>query len=52
MRTRKKKIKIEVTADEEELIAAIRNYKKSFPRGDPQLKWYAIQVFDRLIEVF
>lgn len=42
--------KILVSDKEEELIAAIRNYKKSFPRGNPQLLWYAQQLFDEVIE--
>lgn len=42
--------KILVSDKEEELIAAIRNYKKSFPRGNPQLLWYAQQLFDEMIE--
>ena len=42
--------KISVTEKEEELIAAIRNYRNAFPRGNPQLLWYAQQIFDELIE--
>ena len=33
--------KILVTEKEEELIEAIRNFQKSYPRGNPQLLWYA-----------
>ena len=42
--------KILVSEMEGELIAAIRNYRKSYPRGDPQLLWYAQQLFDEMIE--
>lgn len=38
MRIRKEKIKL--TEKEEELIRAIRNYRKSFPNGYPQLLYY------------
>lgn len=38
MRIRKEKIKL--TEKEEELIRAIRNYRKSFPKGYPQLLYY------------
>lgn len=35
------KILLEVTPDEEELIAAIRNYCKTYPDGCPELLIYA-----------
>ena len=35
------KILLEVTPDEEELIAAIRNYCKTYPDGYPELLIYA-----------
>lgn len=42
--------KIYLTEKEEELIAAIRNFRKAYPRGYPQLLWYAQQLFDELTE--
>lgn len=42
--------KILVTEKEEELIEAIRNFRKSYPRGNPQLLWYAQQLFDEMME--
>lgn len=42
--------KILVTEKEEELIEAIRNFRKSYPRGNPQLLWYAQQLFDEMVE--
>lgn len=42
--------KILVNEKEEELLAAIRNYRNAFPRGNPQLLWYAQQLFDELTE--
>ena len=39
-------MKIDLTKEEEELIAAIRKYRASFPNGYPQLLWYAQQLFD------
>lgn len=44
-----KKIKIEVTEAELELIEAIRNYNRSYPNGHPQLMWYANELFDNLL---
>lgn len=46
-----RKEKIKLTEKEEELIRAIRNYKKSFPNGHPQLLYYAQQLFDELVEI-
>ncbi|ERJ63596.1 hypothetical protein HMPREF1555_02344 [Porphyromonas gingivalis F0570] len=43
---------MKLTEKEEELIRAIRNYRKSYPNGHPQLLYYASQLFDELIEVF
>ena len=40
---------MEVSEEEAELLAAIRNYNKSFPDGYPQLLWYAQDVFDNII---
>ena len=42
---------VELSKDEEELIAAIRNYRLSFPHGHPQLLWYAVQCFDKLVDL-
>ena len=42
--------KILVTEKEEELIEAIRNFRKSSPSGNPQLLWYAQQLFDEMVE--
>jgi len=51
MKTKQKKIKLEVTPEEDELIHAIRNYIKSFPNGEPQLLWYAQELFDKMIDM-
>ena len=40
---------MQVTEEESELLAAIRNYNKSFPDGYPQLLWYAQQLFDNML---
>lgn len=42
---------MELTDNEKELILAIRNYKKSYPNGHPNLLFYAQQLFDELIDV-
>ena len=46
---KEKRIIIEVTQEEEEPIAAIRNYNKSFPDGYPNLLWYAQRLFDNML---
>ena len=43
-------MEINVSTKEAELIEAIRNFRKSYPRGNPQLLWYAQQLFDEMIE--
>ena len=45
-------IRIEVTETEADLIAAIRNYVKSYPDGYPELLDYAQRLFDELIDPF
>ena len=37
---------------EADLIAAARNYVKSYPDGYPELLWYLQELFDELIDVF
>ncbi|MCM1077860.1 MAG: hypothetical protein NC344_06820 [Bacteroidales bacterium] len=46
-----KTIKMEVTSKEEELLMAIRNYRKSYPDGYPELLDYAQDIFDRLTDM-
>lgn len=45
-----KKLKVEVTEAEWELINAIRNYKRSYPNGYPNLLYFAQERFDELID--
>ena len=40
---------VQLTSEEIDLIAAIRNYNKSYPDGYPELLWYAQQLFDNMI---
>ena len=40
---------MQLTLEECELIASIRNYNKSFPDGYPELLWYAQQLFDNMV---
>lgn len=42
---------VSLTNEEEELIMAIRNYRKSYPDGYPQLLWYCQQCFDNLVDL-
>lgn len=44
-------IKMQVTAKEEELLMAIRNYRKSYPDGHPQLLYYAEQLFNTMTDM-
>lgn len=42
-------IKATLTEKEFDLIEAIRNYKKSYPNGYPEIRWYIERVFNELI---
>ena len=42
-------IKATLTEKEFDLIEAIRNYKKSYPNGYPEIRWYTERVFNELI---
>ena len=44
-------MEINVSTKEAELIEAIRNYRKSYPNGYPQLLWYAQRLFDELVDM-
>lgn len=44
-------MKEELTYKEAELIAAIRNYRKSYPNGSTELLWYAQRLFDELTDM-
>ena len=46
---KQKKVLIEVTPEERELIEAVRNYNKSYPDGYPQLLLYAQRLFDNML---
>lgn len=48
---KRKKIRLTVTEEEEDLIQAIRNWVKSYPNGRPELKWYAQHLFDEMIDM-
>ena len=45
-------LKILVNEKEADLIAAIRNYVKSYPDGYPELLDYAQRLFDELVYPF
>lgn len=49
---KKETIKIEVTEIEEDLIIALRNFRKTYPDGYPELLWYAQTLFDKLATPF
>lgn len=48
---RKRKEKIKLSEREDELIRAIRNYQKSFPKGYPQLLYYIQKLVDELTDL-
>ncbi len=41
---------IELTETEFDLIESIRNYKRSFPNGEPQIRWYINKLFAELMD--
>ncbi len=52
MEKKQKMSTINVTEEEEELLIAIRNYVRSFPNGDPELRWYAEKLFDIMMDTY
>ena len=41
---------LRLTEKEFDLIESIRNYKRSYPFGDPQIRWYIEQQFAELLD--
>ena len=39
-----------LTEKEYDLIMAIRNYKKSYPNGYPEILWYIERLFNELLD--
>lgn len=48
---KRSKERIKLTEKEEELIRAIRNYRKSYPNGHPQFLYYIQQLVDELTDL-
>ena len=48
---RRKREKIKLTEKEEDLIRAIRNYRKSYPNGYPQMLYFIQQLVDELTDL-
>lgn len=44
------KRKLLLTEMEFDLIESVRNYKKSYPNGDPELRWYIDRLFMELLD--
>lgn len=42
-------VKTSLTEKEFDLIEAIRNYKKSYPNGYPEIRWYIEKIFNELM---
>lgn len=41
---------LELTEMEYDFIETVRNYKRSFPNGEPQLRWALRTMFEELLE--
>ncbi len=41
---------LKLTEKERDLIETIRNFKKSYPNGSPQIRWYIEQLFNELLD--
>ena len=41
---------LELTEKEYDLIETVRNYKRSYPRGEPQLRWALRVMLEELTE--
>lgn len=41
---------VKLTDKEYDLIMAIRNYKKSYPDGYPEIRWYIEKTFNELLD--
>jgi hypothetical protein len=39
----------EITNEENDLIEAIRNYKRAYPNGQKELLRYAVMVFEEMV---
>ncbi|HEY9550665.1 MAG TPA: hypothetical protein VIQ97_00115 [Prevotella sp.] len=42
--------KLLLTETEFDLIETVRNYKKSFQNGEPELRWYIERLFAELLD--
>lgn len=47
---RKDMEKVVLKEKEFDLIMAIRNYKKSYPDGYPEIRWYIERLFNELLD--
>ena len=45
-----KKRVLELTETEFDVIESVRNYKRSYPNGDPELRWYINVLFAELLD--
>lgn len=43
-------MKIILTQKEADLIEMIRNFKKSYPNGEPEMRWYIEKLFNELMD--
>lgn len=43
-------MKLILTQKEADLIESIRNFKKSYPNGEPEMRWYIERLFNELMD--
>ena len=43
---------VKLTEKEFDLIMSIRNYKRSYPNGFPQIRWYIEKLFAELMDEY
>lgn len=46
----KMKHKITLTEAEFDFIETLRNYKRSFPNGEPEIRWYLDRLYMELLD--
>lgn len=42
-------MKKEISSEENDLLEAIRNYKRAYPNGSKELLHYAVELFEEMI---
>lgn len=45
-----RKRKLALTETEFDFIETLRNYKKSYPNGEPEIRWYLNRLYTELLD--